>query len=870
MSGSSIQQSGSVTPGHPAVWVQDGVCQDAGPATSGILGELGLQNNGGIAFGINNVAPNNPNGYTQFGISVAQTGTITLYAESYNGAPPAVLNFNINGLVYPFALSGNVTGPSSSVNGDLVSFSGTTGVLIADAGINVTGITISVATIAALRAAMTSSLPQQQVFVLGYAAFLDGGQGAFYVDASDVVSADNGGTIIVDVSGRRWYRQTGGGSWSVKWFGAKGDGSTVDTAAFTNAIGALLTAGAGVLFCPPGTYIVSAISVPNGITIQGARAATTLKLAPGAETDVIVSQGAWAQLNRRITATVSSGATSVTVSNVTGISVGDTMISQANNGIWYNYSVGSISGATIGIAGSLTLPGGATLAVGAPALDATTIYTATMTIRDLTIDGNVSNQPAGPSNICLSQTAAPGSLSINGGLAIGGTAYLSYASNQYLIITTTAANTATVTITGTRIQGNYTSSGLSETVTLGAAGAITTNNQYVTVTSVVANAAITGQISVGAADGTASCNGITVIMANPIIEDVYIQNARGWGVRMGFTTGFNDIIPYMTNVAVNSAWGLAWINANDCRFSRLIGNFLNPLGIWWDRESSGSMLDQAHVSGAYTGTVAVQPAWGMVVDGDTVNCTDVNIEESVLAQVLVRANNFQFNGGNVFYTGAKPNDTTESAGFQIGDTTNGFTGIEAYDIVTRAKNCSAGAIDFVSDGGYGRVRLTGYDQQSTVASNALSGATSITLNGDIAAFGAGNNVVIQLNGPSYQQVNLTAYNQTTGVATISPALSGAANGGNKVYRGRSITGTLATGAAQSDIQINMIGTFPQSFIQAIPNVYTVAFLPSASFAVAGARAFVSDATATTFGSNVSGGGSNFVPVFFTGTTWVIG
>lgn len=51
---------------------------------------------------------------------------------------------------------------------------------------------------------------------------------------------------------------------------------------------------------------------------------------------------------------------------------------------------------------------------------------------------------------------------------------------------------------------------------------------------------------------------------------------------------------------------------------------------------------------------------------------------------------------------------------------------------------------------------------------------------------------------------------------------------------------------------------------------TVASLTAAATAGAGARAFVTDATATTFGSTVSGGGSNKVPVYSDGTNWLIG
>lgn len=51
---------------------------------------------------------------------------------------------------------------------------------------------------------------------------------------------------------------------------------------------------------------------------------------------------------------------------------------------------------------------------------------------------------------------------------------------------------------------------------------------------------------------------------------------------------------------------------------------------------------------------------------------------------------------------------------------------------------------------------------------------------------------------------------------------------------------------------------------------TVASLPTAASAGAGARAFVTNATATTFASIVAGGGSNGVPVYSDGTDWRIG
>lgn len=54
------------------------------------------------------------------------------------------------------------------------------------------------------------------------------------------------------------------------------------------------------------------------------------------------------------------------------------------------------------------------------------------------------------------------------------------------------------------------------------------------------------------------------------------------------------------------------------------------------------------------------------------------------------------------------------------------------------------------------------------------------------------------------------------------------------------------------------------------NATTVANLPAAATAGAGARAFVTDATSTTFNAALSGGGANSVPVFSDGSAWKVG
>lgn len=61
-------------------------------------------------------------------------------------------------------------------------------------------------------------------------------------------------------------------SFNVKDYGAVGDGTTDDTAAFTLAVAAVNTAG-GKLILPPGQYVVAAGTIDityNGVQIIGA------------------------------------------------------------------------------------------------------------------------------------------------------------------------------------------------------------------------------------------------------------------------------------------------------------------------------------------------------------------------------------------------------------------------------------------------------------------------------------------------------------------------------------------------------------------------------------------------------------------------
>lgn len=91
--------------------------------------------------------------------------------------------------------------------------------------------------------------------------------GFFQRDDADSTSVDNGGTIIVDASGRRWKRVIDASA-NVKWFGAKGDAVTDDTVAIqaaldsvsqsTGAFDIQIKSRGGTVLFPAGSYRVTA------------------------------------------------------------------------------------------------------------------------------------------------------------------------------------------------------------------------------------------------------------------------------------------------------------------------------------------------------------------------------------------------------------------------------------------------------------------------------------------------------------------------------------------------------------------------------------------------------------------------------------
>lgn len=158
------------------------------------------------------------------------------------------------------------------------------GTLATPSGVSVKTDGREIATIAALRTFNDASVTR--CYVTGYSSAYDGGEGPFFVKSTDTTSTDNGGTIIVDALGRRWYRydqlrvtpqQFGGIPDEIS--GGSFDNEPALTATFQWALaqntGVLVDLGSYTWSCnaPPVIGIPSTTATPNQaqpITVRGA------------------------------------------------------------------------------------------------------------------------------------------------------------------------------------------------------------------------------------------------------------------------------------------------------------------------------------------------------------------------------------------------------------------------------------------------------------------------------------------------------------------------------------------------------------------------------------------------------------------------
>ncbi|EFB2563920.1 TPA: right-handed parallel beta-helix repeat-containing protein [Escherichia coli] len=124
-----------------------------------------------------------------------------------------------------------------------------------------------------------SNVSGTQIKCVGREHDNDGGEGWFFLDASDTSTPDNGGTVLVDASGKRWKRQIGDEIKTV-WF-TSGNGTDDDTTGFQSAIDATPWGGSLTVQTPPLYYNLTApliISKPIKITGNGGSAVSARQM----------------------------------------------------------------------------------------------------------------------------------------------------------------------------------------------------------------------------------------------------------------------------------------------------------------------------------------------------------------------------------------------------------------------------------------------------------------------------------------------------------------------------------------------------------------------------------------------------------------
>lgn len=101
--------------------------------------------------------------------------------------------------------------------------------------------------------------PVTAFYVRGVTNIFDGGAGVFRVDVSDTTSADNGGTILVDAIGRRWFREFSGAV-NLRWF-VGATSADVTSLVQAAALASKPSTGQGFVDVPNGVYKISSVGI---------------------------------------------------------------------------------------------------------------------------------------------------------------------------------------------------------------------------------------------------------------------------------------------------------------------------------------------------------------------------------------------------------------------------------------------------------------------------------------------------------------------------------------------------------------------------------------------------------------------------------
>jgi hypothetical protein len=233
-SGTSVKQTGTVTPGHVLNWETNGVARDGGPAADGKTKEIGITNKG-LPFCINDAPISSPTGYHRLCWGHSTTGDAVLSIDALGGATAGSFLLRLNGAEYTMPQSAAVVGSDVAVprNSVLKTVQGAIG---------------------------------QRAVRLGFADPGDGGLATYNWSADDCATADDGAQVQPTVTGC-WLADFSDTMPTPMIWGAKGDGVASDS----TPVQAALTARAGSTLYQGNHsyYLGTSITVPISTTFRG-------------------------------------------------------------------------------------------------------------------------------------------------------------------------------------------------------------------------------------------------------------------------------------------------------------------------------------------------------------------------------------------------------------------------------------------------------------------------------------------------------------------------------------------------------------------------------------------------------------------------
>jgi hypothetical protein len=182
---------------------------------------------------------------------------------------------------------------------------------------------------------------------------------------------------------------------------------------------------------------------------------------------------------------------------------------------------------------------------------------------------------------------------------------------------------------------------------------------------------------------------------------------------------------------------------------------------------------------------------------------------------------------------------------------------ELYNDVGVASSISNGtsSVSVVSSGGNIATSVAGTSNVMVVSSTsvAITGDLSVSGNATLSGNILGDRII---NGTTELDIQVANGNANLTIGGTSNVVVWAA------------TGQYITGLNSASGNITGGNILTAGVVKTTAKTFST--LPAAANVGAGARSFITDANTATFGSQVTSGGSNAVPVWTNGTNWYVG